>query len=1061
MSASDLFYRNTHLTALCLLVILASGIGALLSLPRQEDPAAARRAGTIATFHPGATALRVESLVTEPIERRLQEIHEIDEITSLSRNGVSLLTVELAPEYGESDVNAIWSRVRDRITAAAVELPAGATPPRLEERASTAVTLLAAIVWEGEGPASPGLLSRIAAQLETRLRNLPDTRETALYGEAEEEVRVTVDPLRVAALGLGAGDVARALARADVKLPAGAIRGGANDVTLEVDGELTSLARVRAVPVRQRREGATVRVGDLAEVERTVREPAASEAWVDGRRSVVVAATAESAQRVDRWAARARSEVEDFRSRLSGDVEVRVLFDQGRYVEERLAHLATNLVLSACVASAVLFLLLGLRPAIVVAGMLPMTLALTLAQMQILGVPLHQTAIAGLIVAIGMLVDNAIIMVDAVAARLREGAPPAEAVSSGVRELALPLATATGTTLLAFLPIVLMPGGVGEFVGPVGLSVILSIFNSLLLSLTLTPSLAVRLARPGHSPTHRWREHGWSSPRLTAPFRWSLEQALRRPWLGATLPALLPALGFVVGTTLPVQFFPPNDRNQFQVQLVLPSHASIAETRKAALRAHELLAAHAEVQESHWFLGQTPPRVFYNMFGNQDGVPSYAGAFVTTRSAAATRALLPGLQRELIDAFPEARVLALPFEQGPKIEAPIEARIVGPDLEQLRRLGEQMRRILAETTGVTFTTAKLGGGEPKLQLAADEEAALLRGLRLADIAGQLQERTEGVVGGSVLEAGEEMPIRVRVSSADRASLERLGSGRLLGSPMRPAASGPGLPGMPVAALGEIALVPELASVARRNGERINTVQGYLEPYRMASTVLREFRQRLDESDLRLPTGFRLEFGGESARQRDALGRLAAHAAPLLLAMGGVVVLAFRSVSLAILIAVVAFLSIGLGQLGLWLLEHPLGFVAIVGIMGLIGVAINDSIVVLAGLCRDSRAAAGDRDGTIEVVVGASRHVIATSLTTMLGFLPLLSFGGRLWPPLAAVISVGVGGATLIALYLVPSIHLWMRRRGLRSADSIGRRGLTRVRRSRLLGFADVAPRRDC
>ncbi len=1037
------FFSSPRLTILVIGLIVVAGLGALQALPRQEDPTLARRFGSITTFYPGATAERVESLVTEKIEAEIQELHEVKEIESLSRSGVSVITVELDDAYAESDVDEIWSKVRDRLSDVAATLPPGVSPPEFEDQTTTAVTLLAALVWEQDGPAPLGLLSRLAEELENRLRNVPNTKETEIFGEGEEEVRITVDPAALASVGLTAGDVSRAIARADSKVPAGTLRSDANDLLLEVEGELDSLDRIRSIPLRQLGDGHSLRVGDIARVEKTVRQPAATEAWIEGRRGIGVAATMEPYHRIDIWSARAQAVLDGFRGDVPDGVALEVIFDQSAYTGERMTNLFWNLSGSAIIVVAVLFLVMGVRSAVIVAVALPLTMAATLAELNAFGVPLHQTSITGLIVAIGILIDNAIIAVDELNAQLRRGLSPLDAVQRTGRLLARPLLASTATTVLAFLPIVLMEGGAGEFVGPIAIGVILSVTTSFLLALTVVPALAAFFA-PSREDLELmdWRHHGISSSRLTGWYVRTLNAAFRRPILGVGVSLVLPFLGFAVGRTLPEQFFPANDRNQFQIQLVLPPQASLAETRANALRARALLHQHEEVTSSHWFLGEGAPRVFYNMLGNQDGVASYAGAFVTTRSAAATEALLPRLQEELLEAFPNARVVALPFEQGPPFDAPIEARLVGPDLGELRRLGDEVRAVLADSESVTFTTAKLAGGEPKLMLVADESAARLTGLRLADIAEQLNERLEGSLGGSLLEANEEIPVRVRVGSEDRATPDRITAERILSATATRSSEGravvgadSGLPGVPLAALSSVEIVPELAGITRRNGERVNTVQAFLTPYTLISESLRDFRARLDASGFSLPAGYRLEFGGESEQRDEALGKLLAFALPLFVLMGGFIVLTFDSFRMAGLIFSVAFLALGLGQLGVWLFGHPMGFVAIVGTMGLVGVAINDSIVVLAALREDPGARTGDVDATIEVVVDATRHVVATTLTTMGGFLPLILFGGRFWPPLAAAIGVGVAGSTVVALYLVPSVHVWLQRRQLAGADS--------------------------
>ncbi len=1047
---ANLFFRNPRLAALLVGLILVAGFAALQALPRQEDPSLSRRFATITTFQPGASALRVEALITEKIEAELQELHEIVEIDSVSRTGVSLISVELADRFDDSTVDEVWSKVRDRLADTAAVLPTGVARPEFEDRTSKAVTLLVGLSWKGEAQPPRAVMSRLADELTSRLRNLAGTKEAERFGEAEEEVRVSLDPLALAAVDLTAAEVSAAIARADAKRPAGQLRHPTNDLVLEVAGELTSVERVRDVPVRRDASGRILRVGDIATVERAVRDPADAVALLNGRPGVAVGATMEDRQRVDRWAERARAVVDEFGAEVPRGIEMEILFDQSGYTEARLATLVGNLALGVGIVLAVLFVMMGFRSACIVATALPLTLAAVLAELNWLGIPLHQMSVTGLIIALGLLIDNAIVVVEEYGARAGRGQKPAEAVAATVRHLFVPLAASTSTTVLAFLPIALMPGGAGEFVGTISVGVCLAVVTSFLISMTLVVSLAGMSS--GKGPHLRageaswWRVGIWSE-RLEGLYRRSLRLALGRPALGVAAAMVLPLVGFAVAGSLPSQFFPANDRNQFQIQMALPSQASLAETLESVERARALVHGHEEVVSSQWFAGESAPRVFYNMMGADEGVSSVASAFVTTRSATDTEALLPGLQAELVAAFPNARVIALPFEQGPPFEAPIEVRIVGPDLDVLRELGEQVRRVLATTKSVTYTTAKLSGGEPKLVLETDEDEARLSGLRLADIADQLNARLEGAVGGSLLEGTEEVPVRVRVAGDQRDALADITAGRVLAPGRQTTGDAERLAGVPLGAVATVKLVPELGGITRRNGERSNTVQAYLEPYALISESLADFERRRDEAGIVVPAGYRIEFGGEDELRSESVANLLSFALPLFVAMIGTIVLSFNSFRLAGVIFAVAIQGIGLAMFGVWLFGHPLGFVAIVGTMGLVGLAINDAIVVLAALQESEAARDGDLEGTIDVVVGATRHILATTFTTIGGFFPLIVFGGRFWPPLAPAIAGGVAGASILALYFVPAVTIAMRRREKRRLGDAARPAGARPRRS--------------
>ncbi len=425
------------------------------------------------------------------------------------------------------------------------------------------------------------------------------------------------------------------------------------------------------------------------------------------------------------------------------------------------------------------------------------------------------------------------------------------------------------------------------------------------------------------------------------------------------------------------------------------------------------------MQTVDWYLGRSAPPFYYNMLSNLENASYYAEAMVTLRSGNGAVGVLRRLQEQLDAALPGTLALVKQLEQGPPFEAPVEVRLYGPDLDVLRVKGEQLRSMLAGLQHVTHTSAGLTQASPKLALQVDEEQARLAGLDHTSIARHLHATLEGAVGGSVLEGTEELPVRVRVGSRTRGDFGQIAS---LNLPSTPSAL-PGSAGVPLETLARITLTPETASIPRRDGQRVNVVQAHLRAGVLPQQVLEDLQHQLARSGFALPTGYRFEFGGESAERNTAVQDLMANVVPLMVAMMAALVLSFRSFRLAGVIAAVGTLSVGIGMFLLWLFGYPFGFMAIIGTMGLVGVAINDSIVVLAALREDPQARTGELTAVRDVVLRSTRHVLATSLTTMAGFLPLVLGGGGLWPPLAVTIAGGVLGATVLALYFTPSAFL--------------------------------------
>ena len=377
------------------------------------------------------------------------------------------------------------------------------------------------------------------------------------------------------------------------------------------------------------------------------------------------------------------------------------------------------------------------------------------------------------------------------------------------------------------------------------------------------------------------------------------------------------------------------------------------------------------------------------------------------------------LQSQLNAFAPGSRVLVRQLEQGPPFDAPVEVRLFGPDTEILQDLGDQIRATLSQLAHVIHTRSDLGETVANLTFQIDEEASQLAGLDHTMIANQLNRTLEGAVGGSVLEQTEELPVRVRVANDHRAKLDSITSLELVA----PATDGLAQPAIPISALGRVVLEPQSASIPRLNRRRMNEVQAYVTAGILPATVLKEFETRMKEREFQLPPGYTMELGGEAAKRDDAVGNLMANVGMLLVMMIATLVLSFRSFRMAGIIGAIAVSSVGLGIGALWLMGYPFGFMAIVGTMGLIGVAINDSIVVLAAIREDERAREGDAEAVRDVVIRSTRHVLATTLTTIAGFIPLLLSGGGFWPPLAVSIAGGVTGATILALAFTPAAYI--------------------------------------
>lgn len=1017
---ANLFYTNPRVSALLVLFIVVLGGAAFQGLARQEDPKMAERYAGVITFLPGATALRMETLISEPIETALREIPEIKELTSSSKAGQSVVGVELYESVSSSETDNVWSEVRDILGDTVPMLPPGTIEPELEIRQPIASTIIVALSWQHPSESQLGILSRIAETLRVNLANTQGTEIAETWGEAEEEIRVGLDPYKLVASGMSAGRVATAIAQADTKIPAGRLRSGSSDMLVEVQADLKSTERIARIPLAVSANNQTLRVSDIASVSKTTLDPPRSLAFHGSERVIFVNAKMRPGLQIESWTKSALTTVNKLDASLPDGIGLDVVYLQNTYTGDRMVSLGTNLVFALILVLLLLIWMMGLRSALTVGVALPLSGSMVLVGMMYLQIPLHQMSVTGLIISLGLLIDNAIVVVEDYKLKRKRGAQISTAIEQSIQHLWVPLGASTATTVFAFMPIALAPGGVGDFTGTLGVTVALSVASSFLLAMTVIPAFAGYLENRWPSRGGgRWWQQGFSNPSLAAAYRRTLQVAINRPIIGIGAALIMPFIGFALAPTLTNQFFPAVDRNQFQVQIALPSQASIWETRDSVVRANEVLRSYPNVTDTFWTIGEGAPRVYYNVVSLNERVPSFASGWVNTTSAVDTEKVLKTLQDDLSRALPEAEVLAIPFEQGPPTNAPIELRIIGPDLNVLGREAQTLRALVSALPKVTFVRATLSTAEPKLAFAPRENAAAAGGLSTGELAQNINALLSGQAAGTVLEGNRQIPVRVQLADryrndmADLTTLPMLANNR---------------DGIPLQELGEWQLQPTASAIDRRQGERLSTVQAFLQPFTLPDTVMQDIRATLAEKGYQPPPGYRLSVGGVAEESAESMGNIVSVFVFFALAMTAVVILSLNSFRQAGLIGLVAILSFGLALLGLRIFGYPFGYMALIGALGMMGLAINGAIIVLSALKASPEASSGETEAVVNVVMDASRHIISTTLTTIGGFIPLIVNGGKFWPPLATAIAGGVAGSAIIALYLIPASYAAIQRK---------------------------------
>ncbi|MFK7941976.1 MAG: efflux RND transporter permease subunit, partial [Paracoccaceae bacterium] len=825
--------------------------------------------------------------------------------------------------------------------------PAGVQPPEFDAEGISAYSAVIAVTPDFDSiPLS--IVHDHAEELADKLRNIPSTRAVDLFGEPAEEIRVAVNTQQAASLGLTAADISARITAADGKVQAGRLQNAELDLTVNISGEIEALDRLGRVVLRENSEGATVLLSDIAHISRAVTDPPEELAFANGRPAVLVGVLAQDGVQIDRWMGFVHDELATGAADVPLGLTQTLMFDQSTYTADRLAEVGTNMAIGVSLVVAVLFITLGARAAAIVAVVLPVVSLATLASMNFIGLPIHQMSVTGLIVALGLLVDAAIVMVDEVRQRLARGLTRIDAVGDATRRLAAPLLASTVTTALSFTPMILLPGPAGDFVGAIAIAVVLMLVWSLFIAVTVTPALAGRFLKSGKSA-------GISLPKLAAVFRKTLKWSVANPLKSISLALVLPLVGFGAFPTLTAQFFPGVERDQFYIEVEMPPGTAISDTAAVARSIDTRLAEAEGIDRAYWSVGKSGPAFYYNIVSGRSSEPGYAQAMVTTVDASAAARLVPVLQEEFNLAYPKARIIVRDLVQGPPVAAPVEVRLIGPDLSVLRDLGDQARALMADLPWVTQVRSGVTGGAPQLRFEIDETAARLLGMNVTDIAAQLESGLVGAVGGSLVEGTDQTPIRVRLAQAVQGDLSAMADLPIL-LPGADALSAAGIfPAVPLSELARPVVEPAESVITRRNGERLNTVQAYIVPGILPEEALQSVLAALEDAGFDLPAGYRMELGGDSDARSDTVGNLLASVGLIVTLTIATIVLTFNSFRLTAVALLVCLLSAGLSMLALAVMQFPFGINAIIGVIGSIGVSINAAIIILTGLKADNRA----------------------------------------------------------------------------------------------------------
>ena len=1017
MSLINIFIDRPRILILTLLFILLAGASSYISIPRQENPELAQRWASIIAIDPGASASRIETQVITKLESALQEIIEIERLDANIQAGSAQMLIELEDYVTFDLIEQTWSEILDKIALVEPTLPK-TTSVELIRSSGPPISVLYALTWKGQGEAPIILMSRLGDELRRKLAFVDNTERTGLFGIANEEVLVEIDTNKLGLLNLSLAQVSQALANYDSKKPLGKSSDANNEILLKIKENLVNVSQIKDLPIQVIDGYGVVRLQDIATVKKKPFTPIEDIALSNGKRSILVEAKAAFGQRIDLYVGQADKVADEFREVLPDEIALENIYSESFYTKKMFDTLTRSIIYAIILVLLLSFFLLGLRAALIVSAILPFTISLVLLGCRILEMPLHQTSITGIIIALGLLIDNGIIVVEDYKHRRSVGLQPREAINKTINQLVIPLLAATFTTVFAFLPIATGDGASTEFVGGMAVTVILAITSSLFLALTIVPVMMAYLERIKFFNKISFNRNGYSNKKLLEKYRALLTWAYSKPRRAMGIALFLPFLGFFLFSSIPQDFFPAQDRNMFRVSVELPINSTAEETERSVYEIRKQILKTGVVESDVWFIGRRLPRILYNVVAGDSAVGSnhIAEGVYFASSYKDMMNILPSLAKNISQSNPDIEVRVDKFYSGPPVFAAIDYYITGDDPELLQALGEKLELIISKAPNISSTNATLSSYETNIEIDFNNSNMALSSKQMEAILLELAAANNGIVVGSMLDGNKDLPIRMKSSNGINSSIENIGMLTLAG----PASVDY------VENFGKTSLTRTSEFIERTNGEKKNSVQGQIWTGNLASGVEAAIKDEIETFKLSLPAGYSLESDGEADTAAESQGQIISSAAIFFVLIVIGLVAALNSFKQAGIILSVAILCVGLSFVGLVVGQQNYGFIATVGAIGLAGLAINDSIVVLSHIKEEAENNGLTKAKLVEVVIRSTRHVLTTSATTIGGFLPLL-FASIFFRPLAWGMVVGVIGSSIIAVFYIPAMFIYLKK----------------------------------
>jgi multidrug efflux pump subunit AcrB len=1001
---SEWALRHRALVTYFMLMIVVAGVVDYLELGRSEDPDFTVKTMVVGAAWPGATVEDTLEQVTDRLERKLQETPSLDYVKSYTSAGRATIFVNLKDSTPPADVPDIWYQVRKKVRDIALTLPRGVIGPSFDDEFGDTYGIVYGFTASGFTERE---LHDYVHDVRKQLLALPDVSKIEILGAQDERVYVEFSHEKLAGLGLDRSALIAALESQNAVTPAGVVQTTDEKILVRVSGAFRSERDVLGVNFVA--GGRIIRLGDIARVSRGPADPAQPMFRVNGEPGIGLAIAMRTGGDVMALGHNVAEAMERITENLPVGIEPTRIANQTLIVEHAVHEFTKSLWEAIAIVLGVSLLSLGLRAGAVVALSIPLVLAAVFTVMSLTGIDLQRISLGALIIALGLLVDDAMITVESMVTRLEHGDDKEHAATFAYTSTAFPMLTGTLVTVAGFVPIGFARSAAGEYTFSIFAVVAVALVASWVVAVLFSPLIGVWvLGKPkaGHSP-----EPG----PIMRGFRHFLELAMRWRWVTLLVTLGLCALSGLGMRFVPQQFFPSSDRPELLVDLQLPENASIYATRDASARVDALLQGDPDVQHWSTYVGRGAVR-FYLPLNVQLPKDFFAQAVVVTRGLDERERVKAKLEKALASEFPSVVGRVYPLELGPPVGWPLQYRVTGPQPAQVRAIAFQVADILGADPDAWNVHYDWMEPARTVRIRVDQDEARLLGLSSRDLAQALNTVVSGVTATELRSGIHLVDVVVRASAEQRMSLSTV---RTLQVP---------LPDGKTVPLGQIASVEydqEYPIVWRRDRRPTVTVQADVLPGVQAATVAQAAAPRIEALNASLPYGYRIDVGGTVEESRKAQASVAAVVPSMLILMLTVLMVQLQSFSRLFLVLSVAPLGVIGVVAALLLADKPLGFVALLGVLALIGMIVRNSVILIDQIERERARGRDAWDAVVEATMHRFRPILLTAAAAILGMVPIAPT--IFWGPMAYAIMGGLAVATVLTLVFLPALYvIWFR-----------------------------------